>query len=948
MEGVEKAKPPDPGGTVNNESMPYNDDDSMLIDEVPNDRKRRKSLEEERQTKKRADTSEEASASIAHIYKHPTTELSRNYSPDDKGPFIVHVAREDHTNAGLSLRPIKVGLILVKNKVQNVVKDGVKSLGRNRVSIEFKTASDANKFLSSSSYADTAKQLASPKSQLDSEQEYEPSAPPFSPLTQYSTPSRSYRKTIFNTPRARTPLAEGYDRRALNEIIAQPQSELPNGTALQESQRTVRFTPNEDLFELLFKLLTNIISKWMSQVKHNSFFIVGFVFGLWLALTVVPLGESTEECVAQVVTEGGEDEYAPVREERPLGGGGPARAVQRPRYYTTELGIRAPLLAAVLSSEAALGAEGRAAALNATMGRLQPALRFFIAASTPVAPGLPNVVGFTDTREMLKPFHALKYLADNYLDEYNFFFLVSDGSFVNARRLSELVGRLSVSQDVYMGTVAEDDSHYCTLEGGILLSNSVLRAVHNELDWCVRNSYSAHHHENIGRCVLHASHMPCTPGIQHQIYQSVRDENPAPPSSLPDAVTAYPVTEPKRFHELHAYVYLERDAQQVSSLRAALQHTGRKHPVGYRNASWPRGLRDDPGLAPPKPDNRFDHLRWTSFNATHAFMPDDHRSVGLLTGATAKAVQLVLDAAKAWALKRWAASDADLVEGSWRWEPATALRYRLLMKLQSEEGSVLRYLEVAKPLGSARLVPVAYVTESARVWMVLPANIESAEATLAFINRYEAACLNKRANTALVVVVLRRSGTAAEAGATIRDTVRALASKHRTAIIHTAEVEVTPDVPTGSAGDEIFARSALEAALPTAPRDALLLLATPGMDFNEDFLNRVRLQSMIFARSALEAALPTAPRDALLLLATPGMDFNEDFLNRGFNPWSSLVRLWRRHYRPRRATLCCCSLLREWTSMRTSSTEASIHDLRSFGFGGGTTDRAHYPMNGFQ
>ncbi|KAJ2940968.1 hypothetical protein O0L34_g3676 [Tuta absoluta] len=136
----------------------------------------------------------------------------------------------------------------------------------------------------------------------------------------------------------------------------------------------------------------------VSQVKHNSFFIVGFVFGLWLALTIVPLGESPEECVAQVVTEGGEDEYAPVREERPLGGGGPARAVQRPRYYTTELGIRAPLLAAVLSSEAALGAEGRASALNATMGRLQPALRFFIAASTPVAPGLPNVVGFTDTR----------------------------------------------------------------------------------------------------------------------------------------------------------------------------------------------------------------------------------------------------------------------------------------------------------------------------------------------------------------------------------------------------------------------------------------------------------------------------------------------------------------------------------------------------------------------
>lgn len=104
------------------------------------------------------------------------------------------------------------------------------------------------------------------------------------------------------------------------------------------------------------------------------------------------------------------------------------------------------------------------AALNRTVAQLQPALRFFITASTlQGAPSLANVVGFTDKREMLKPFHALKYLADYYLEEYDFFFLVSDTSFVNAKQLTDLVSKLSVSQDVYMGTVAEDDSHYCTL-----------------------------------------------------------------------------------------------------------------------------------------------------------------------------------------------------------------------------------------------------------------------------------------------------------------------------------------------------------------------------------------------------------------------------------------------------------------------------------------------------
>lgn len=131
------------------------------------------------------------------------------------------------------------------------------------------------------------------------------------------------------------------------------------------------------------------------------------------------------------------------------------------------------LVSGVLSSEEAL--KNQVVALNRTAARLQPALKIFITASAMSSvPGLANVVGFTDTREMLKPFHALKYLADNYLEEYDFFFLVSDTAFVNSRRLTELVSQLSVSQDVYMGVIAEDESHYCSLGKLIELPLSIL------------------------------------------------------------------------------------------------------------------------------------------------------------------------------------------------------------------------------------------------------------------------------------------------------------------------------------------------------------------------------------------------------------------------------------------------------------------------------------------
>ncbi|CAB3244808.1 unnamed protein product [Arctia plantaginis] len=567
----------------------------------------------------------------------------------------------------------------------------------------------------------------------------------------------------------------------------------------------------------------------VSQVKHNSYFLVGLALGLWVSLAVIPLDEEPSvACSSPIVAVPADDEYEPHREERLLGPAGQTvgRSIQRPRYYSNELGMRASLLTGVLSSEEAL--KSQIAALNHTTARLQPALKFFITASAMSSvPGLANVVGFTDTREILKPFHALKYLADNYLEEYDFFFLVSDTAFVNARRLTELVSQLSVSEDVYMGTVAEDDSHYCSLEGGVLLSNTVLRAVHNELDWCVRNSYSPHHHENIGRCVLHAAHLSCTPQLQGETYKSVRaavsESGPSLGEELADAVTVFPVTRAAHLYTLHAFVsrvHLQRDRALVTRLRAQLWRGAARHPPGYRNATWPGGLRADPGLAPPLPDTRFDHLRWISFNATHAFYPDDHREVALVEGAHREALDLVVRSAEAWALRRWeGARWARLVEGAWRWEPARALRYRLLLRLGAGEPARhgLRLLEVARPLGAVRLVPVRYVTESARVTLVLgvtPDRRGAADA-LSFLQRYESVCIDQDKNTALVMVIVNEArpggGGAAE--------------------------------PDGAALQRAQL-AALDAALPLLARDALVLLTVPHAEFSQDFLNRVRMNTI--------------------------------------------------------------------------------------------------------
>lgn len=53
-----------------------------------------------------------------------------------------------------------------------------------------------------------------------------------------------------------------------------------------------------------------------------------------------------------------------------------------------------------------------------------------------------------------------------------------------------------------------------------------------------------------------------------------------------------------------AQVHLESAATEVRRLKTALRGAARRHPPGFRNRTWPAGLRDDPGLAPVLPDNR--------------------------------------------------------------------------------------------------------------------------------------------------------------------------------------------------------------------------------------------------------------------------------------------------------------------------------------------------------
>ncbi|KAI5643943.1 hypothetical protein NE865_04119 [Phthorimaea operculella] len=88
---------------------------------------------------------------------HPTTEKELNsknsvfrtlYDPNDPGPYIVYVQfAEENGKTGATLHPLDFSYFLYQNGMKNIIENGVKRIGRNRLSISFGSWKEANLFV---------------------------------------------------------------------------------------------------------------------------------------------------------------------------------------------------------------------------------------------------------------------------------------------------------------------------------------------------------------------------------------------------------------------------------------------------------------------------------------------------------------------------------------------------------------------------------------------------------------------------------------------------------------------------------------------------------------------------------------------------------------------------------------------------------------------------------
>ncbi|RZF45951.1 hypothetical protein LSTR_LSTR008328 [Laodelphax striatellus] len=614
----------------------------------------------------------------------------------------------------------------------------------------------------------------------------------------------------------------------------------------------------------------------VSLCRQNIYFIVGVILGLGLSLLLTPLIDN--DCLfsiqfssedRQILRVHKNDDYEP----RINLAGKPQKAQKtpqtliRPRYFSTELGIKDKLFIGVLTRSETISSH--AVALNKTVAHLVDKIMYFIDAPSAQRLNvsslkLPGIVGFTDTRDILKPFHLLKYLTDNFLEEYDFFFISKDTTYIRARNLYDFVKKVSVSEEVYAGTETAEQSGFCSLDAGILLSNSVLKKIQTNLEWCVKSAYSDNDSDNIGRCVLHATKIPCRSTVQGQLINSfhlsninidVEDKEILKNPKFEGSLTFYPVKQPTTFYKLHLYfckIAMMHEKLEISNLRRSLVNMSYVAPGGRDSVTWPVGSQ--PGN---KPVNRFDVLRWDYFTQTHIYLANDFSNIRSLTGAEKIDVQYVLNSSISHMEDKYEGliHYKRLINGYRRFDPSRGMDYilDLAFKDNTNGKEVHKRVEICKPLGKVELLPIPYVTENTRVNFILPVDAAHKNEAVKFIQQYTKVCMEKKDKTFLMLVFLYDAnvpgkGNSDDIFKEIKENAVALSNRFQKDGSKIAWLSIKlPSLSSQytSVHQALLDFAIADLALKKFPAESLMLFCQTNMDIKQDYLNRVRMNTII-------------------------------------------------------------------------------------------------------
>lgn len=194
----------------------------------------------------------------------------------------------------------------------------------------------------------------------------------------------------------------------------------------------------------------------------------------------------------------------------------------RPKTIAEELVLKKTVFIGVVTAEKLLNTRGKA--IYETWGKLASGITFFSGEGSKGTLPVVGLPGVDDTYPpQKKVYRMLKYMHDNYIDEYNWFLRADDDVYVRVPQLVQFLNTLDSSKMVYMGQPGmgkpEDleriqlraNEHYCMGGTGVIYSNTLLRRLAPHLEDCLANVVVSYNEDlEVGRCISRRLDVQCT------------------------------------------------------------------------------------------------------------------------------------------------------------------------------------------------------------------------------------------------------------------------------------------------------------------------------------------------------------------------------------------------------------------------------------------------------
>ncbi|XP_063431680.1 chondroitin sulfate synthase 1-like [Mytilus trossulus] len=328
----------------------------------------------------------------------------------------------------------------------------------------------------------------------------------------------------------------------------------------------------------------------------------------------------------------------------------------------------------------------------------------------------------------------LKYMHDNYINNFEWFMRADDDIFVRGDKLENFLRSVNSSVPHFIGQagigkkedigklVLKRHENYCMGGPGILISHTTLRHVGPHVHSCIENLLTSHEDVEVGRCVRRYTGLSCTWALEmHSLfYHNYQEERGSFKSTLTativrKALTLHPIKEQQHLYRIQNH-FLSSHIQDLHQKKSNLQRemTQIEHNLDIlKQADSITRQNIIPSLTKYKPRVRDEVLAW---NVLYKSFISDHdlysKSDTPLKHALAININQVLQIMNKNARKKGKTIDfKDLSYGYRRVSPFHGADYKLdlLMAFCKHKGEeiteqVRRHVYLRQPFGEVEFI----------------------------------------------------------------------------------------------------------------------------------------------------------------------------------------------------------------------------------------------------